>query len=67
MTRPDATAAQYAEFYRGFAAALATLIRDFDQPTMAKNIMTSNGVTVRDLQRSKVEPFDLTPIRKAMR
>ena len=54
-----------AEFTRGFAAAVATLIRAFDQPGMAIEIVRSNGLSLADFQRADVEDFDLLPIRKA--
>jgi hypothetical protein len=54
------------EFYQGFAVACATLVRSYDEPSMAKYIMTSNGITLRDLKGAGVEEFDLAPLRKAM-
>src|SRR5579872_5454838 len=52
-------------FTCGFAAAISTLIRIFDQPTMARDIAHSNGLHLHDFENAKVEPFDLEPIRKA--
>ena len=68
MTEPAPKQAgdkKYGDFYCGFAVGLGCLIRDFDQPSMAINIMENNGVTFLDLKKAGVEPFDLKPIRKA--
>lgn len=50
-------------FYAGFACAIATLIRAHDQPTMAIDIMFSNGVKLNDLRG--VDGFDYKPIARA--
>ena len=55
------------EFYCGFAVAIAALIREYDQPSMALGIMQSNGVRLADLRQAKVDAFDLRPIVKASR
>ena len=68
MTEPapkQAGDAKDGEFYCGLAVGLGCLIRDFDQPSMAIDIMKNNGVTFLDLKKAGVEPFDLNPIRKA--
>jgi hypothetical protein len=59
--------AQNADFVQGIACALAALIRDHDQPTIAISILRGLGVTASDLRGSGVETYDLTPIMGAMR
>ena len=54
-------------FYHGVALALATLIRSYDQPSMAVDILKSNGISIEDLCDAKVDAFDLRPLRKAWR
>ena len=63
----DCAGDQDFQFRRGFAAALACLIRDCDQPTMAFNIAKSNGYELRHFTQAKVDAFDLKPIRKMFR
>ncbi len=38
-----------ADFYIGFAAALGVLVRTFDQPGIARDIMQSCGVTIDEI------------------
>lgn len=45
---------------------MATVARN-GYPTVAKDVMTGNGVTLKDLERAKVEAFDMRPIREAMK
>jgi len=54
-------------FYIGFAVAVATLARNHDEPTLARNIMESCGVTLAKLKAASVEEYDLKAIRKAVR
>ena len=54
-------------FYRGFAVAIGSLAREHGSPSMAVDIMESNGVTLRQLEEAGVEPFDLKPIRAEWR
>lgn len=54
-------------FYAGFSCAVATLIRTFDEPSMAADICKSNGVTLEQLRRAGIDKFDLEPITKAMK
>jgi hypothetical protein len=49
-------------FYQGFAVVAGSLARDHGQPSMARDIMQCNGVTLRRLRAAKVEPFDLGPL-----
>lgn len=46
-------------FVQGFAAACATLIRTFDEPTMASEILKMNGFKRADLVDASVDEFDL--------
>ncbi len=54
------------EFYHGFAVAVGALARDHRQPSMAVDIMNCNGVTLRMLEESGADAFDLDPIRKEL-
>jgi hypothetical protein len=54
-------------FYRGFAAAVATLARDHDQPSSAVDIMHSNGVNLDHLRAAGVDAFDRLPLARAWR
>ncbi len=58
-------AQQPLEFTQGFGAAIASLIRDHDRPTMAVDIATSSGLQFKDFEESGLEDFDLGPIRTA--
>jgi len=49
-------------FYQGFAAAIGSLAREHDQPSMARDIMNCNGVTFKQLRDAGVEQFDLMPL-----
>lgn len=53
------------EFYQGFALALASLVRLFDYPTVAVDIMKSNGVDIDDLRKARVEKYDFSVLDKA--
>jgi len=54
-------------FIRGFAVAIAELIRSHDQPTTAKDIMNSVGYTIDDFRKADVATFDMEPIEKVLR
>ena len=54
------------DFYQGFAVAVGYVAREADRPSLAKDIMVSNGITLADLQAAGVEDYDLVPIREAM-
>lgn len=66
MTEQTTDTAQNADFIQGFACAVASLIRDHDQPSIAVSILHGMGVTVGDLRGSGVEAHDLAPILKAL-
>jgi len=51
------------DFYCGAAAVLGTLARDHDQPSVAVDIMRSNGITLSDLQKAGADDFDLDYLR----
>lgn len=55
------------EFVQGFAAAIATLIRAHDQPSVAVDIAMSNGLQLKDFEACGAEDFDLDRIRDAWR
>ena len=52
-----------ADFLRGFAIAMRGLIKEFDQPTMAKDIITSNGLKLEDFEGIGLPEGDLEAIR----
>lgn len=52
-------------FYSGFAVVLGCLIRERDLPSVAVDIMRSNGVELKHLIKAGVDNFDLKPIRRA--
>jgi hypothetical protein len=56
-----------ANFWLGFAMALASVNRNFDKPTIVKSVMDGYGVTVKMLKNSGVEDHDLKEIRKCMK
>ncbi len=64
MTREAQTASVSRAFYHGFAAALGSLAREHDRPSMAIDIMRCNGVTLQNLKDAGVEQFDLAPLAK---
>jgi hypothetical protein len=53
------------QFYAGFACAVADIIRLHDEPTIAIDVMTSNGVDLAMLKTARVAEYDLGPIKKA--
>ena len=53
-------------FYQGFAVAIADLMRHYDQPTMALNIMKENGITFKQLKKAHCSDFDLKVIQQAL-
>lgn len=52
-----------ADFLRGFAIAMRGLIKEFDQPTIAKDIITSNGLRLEDFEGIDLAEGDLEAIR----
>lgn len=56
-----------ADFWQGFAMALASANRSFHLPTLVKSVMEGYGVTVKLLKASGVEDYDLKEIRKCMK
>ena len=56
-----------ADFLRGFAIAMRGLIKEFDQPTMAKDIITSNGLELADFDGIDLPEGDLEAIRSLWR
>jgi hypothetical protein len=50
-------------FIHGVAAALACVSRDFDQPTLAKEVLVSIGVTREMLTEADVDPEDLDALK----
>ncbi|MGN7122882.1 hypothetical protein [Methylorubrum thiocyanatum] len=55
------------EFVLGFAAAVAALARDCDQPVHAATIIRGAGLALRDFEAAEVDDFDLKPIRALFR
>lgn len=62
---PKETQEERNTWLRGYAAALAALIRLHDRGEIAKDIMLSDGLAVRDFEAAGVEGFDLKPIKEA--
>jgi hypothetical protein len=56
----------HAAWLRGFAAAIGAVQRQHDRPTIVRDVLTGNGVTLDDLRSAEVEEFDLDPIQKAL-
>jgi hypothetical protein len=50
--------AEERSFYQGFAVAVGTLARN-GYPSMARDIMTCNGVTMEQLKEAGADKFDL--------
>lgn len=50
------------EFYVGFAVAVASVAREHGSPSMARDIMVCNGVTMKNLRDADVADFDLEPL-----
>ena len=55
------------QWLQGFAAGIAAIDRMHDCPSFVVDAMHGDGVSVADLKRAGVEPFDLDVIRKAMK
>ena len=53
------------QFYQGYAAAIASMIRCHGESGMAIDIMQMQGVTLDDLKKADADPFDMEPIGKA--
>jgi len=53
------------EFLNGFSVAVATLIKCYDAPTLARTIIEENGFSLSDFENAKIEEFDLEYIRQA--
>jgi hypothetical protein len=51
----------------GCALVIAEVVRTWDQPTMASEMMKAFGVTVRKAKSAGVEEYDLRELRKAAR
>ena len=51
---------------RGYAAALAALVRLQNEPRLARSILDADGITLEHLIAAGVEPFDLAPLRRAL-
>lgn len=63
MARSPGWSASF-EFYRGFAAALASIARS-GHGSLAVDAMKTNGVTLEDFKRADVDSFDLNPLSEA--
>lgn len=55
------------QWLQGFAAGIAAIDRTHDRPSFVVDAMHGYGITVEDLKRARVEPFDLASIRRAMK
>lgn len=54
-------------WYRGYAAAVAAFIRQHDQVSAAKSVLSGDGITLVKLKRVGVEAFDMDQLRKMYR
>ena len=54
-------------WFQGFAAAIASLVREHEQPALAREIIQDNGLTLGEFISAGVAPFDLAPVREAIR
>ncbi|MDY6960281.1 MAG: hypothetical protein SV862_00055 [Pseudomonadota bacterium] len=52
-------------FVRGFATALAEVIRLHGEDTVVADVMKSSAISVEDMEAAGVEAYDLDEIRKA--
>lgn len=53
-------------FLRGFAVALADVMRLHGEEVIVRDVLNEAGVTVDQLKRAGVEDYDLREIRTAM-
>lgn len=59
------TAAREKDFIAGFAAAVAAIVRQHDEPTIAADAIAGYGLTLSDF--GHVDQYDLDVIRKLFR
>lgn len=52
------------QWLRGYAAALAAIIRLHDQVSVAKSALSGDGITLAKLKRAGVDQFDMEQLRK---
>lgn len=55
------------DYVRGFAAACASLILQLDQPGMALDLLSHEGLTLVDLRDAQVDDLEMSTIRKALK
>lgn len=53
-------------YYRGFAAALGSLAREFQEPGMAAHVAQANGVTLLMLRAAGVRGIDLDTFKEEL-
>lgn len=51
-------------FTKGVAVVIAEIIRDYDEPTMARGICDSCGFSLKDFKEAGIEDYDLQEIKK---
>ena len=51
-------------FRQGAAIALAILAREYDQPSMAADILLNLGLNIAKLRAAGVEAYDIKPLRR---
>lgn len=54
-------------FAQGYAAACAALIRFFDQPSMARDILGEHFNGERDIKKYDIDDYDATLIRPVLK
>ena len=55
------------KFEQGLAYVIAELIRNYDEPTIALEILKSSGFTYKELKQAGVETYDLEIIKKELK
>jgi len=63
----EATSKNNVSFVQGIAYACAELIRAFDEPTYATEIIKGAGLTIADLKRAGTDEYDLAPLEAAIK
>ncbi len=61
MSKPNV---EDTNFMKGYAAVIACIIRTHDMPTMAKDIMESDGLDINSFEGNGIDEFDIKEIRK---
>ncbi len=52
------------EFLRGIAFSVTIIMKYYDQPVIAKEIIQSAGYTLEEYQHARIDKFDLVYLKK---